>query len=213
MRANGRALDGPVGAAVNVPLKWERQGTGAYEGKDIFAAQLQPDSSAEVILSAQDSTWTLVRRTMNGTTENPTGRLVTCEVDLSDGIEPMRLTLRDLTGEYVLRAGKTPTVTWAPRVPNPFAPGAQALPHAAPPGNKPPAWLKTTATRERACQALDALREFEGSPGGKLRDGEANDSLRLRCSAHMKARGFEDNVCFPQTEENPHPTCPTRSRQ
>jgi hypothetical protein len=210
----GPALgQGAVGTAVNVPLKWEKQSSGTYEGKDIFAAQLQPDSTAEVVFSSQDSVWTLVHRTMQGTPENPTGRLVTCEVDLSDGVEPLSLRLRDLSGEYVLRTSAVPTVTWAPSVPNPFAAVFGGPPKTQPDRAPAPTQLAASPASVRACQTLDALRAFEASPAGQSRRDEAYSDYRMRCSEYLRARGFEDNVCFPQDDDNPHPVCSNAKRR
>lgn len=81
-----------------------------------------------------------------------------------------------------------------------------ALPTATPGGSLAEGGTQFASTR--ACQTLEALRAFESSPAGQPRTDDGYTTLRGRCAEYMRARGFEDNVCFPQDDDNRHPICP-----
>ena len=60
----------------------------------------------------------------------------------------------------------------------------------------------------RACRMRDLLKEFQRSSGAVLRPGETPVDLRRRCGAFLTVAGFDDAMCFPATDANPHPVCP-----
>jgi hypothetical protein len=101
----GTALaQGDVRDAINVPLRWQKQASSTTYGAEIYAAPLmQIDEIVHDALA-----WQLVRRERAG---GP--RTITCAVDLATTSRPLRLTLHDQFGMYVLTAGTAPSVTFS----------------------------------------------------------------------------------------------------
>jgi hypothetical protein len=102
--AGPAVAQGPVRQAADVQLRWQKQATSAAYGTDVFAAVML--GADEVVHDARS--WQLVRRAVPG---GP--RLVTCTVDPPTALEPLRLTLHDQSGMYVLRTGPVPSVTFS----------------------------------------------------------------------------------------------------
>lgn len=216
----GPALgQGAVQAAVDLELAWSNQITSAMSEGGIIAAPLAGED--QLIASPSKGIWSLVRRGAS-TPDNLTGRLVTCEVDIPGGT----VRLRDLAGEYSLRVGGVPTVTWAPAIPaKPVIPSAPRITgeQAATEKDRRAKARKaarmlagiaergrpdTAGQAARACDTRRALREFHATAAGKLQSGEGYGELRLRCSRYLRARGFDGNACFSASDSNPHSVCP-----